>query len=183
MVKAWLALIVAGFAILSPATVRAQPAPAGSSAPDELIHVVTVREVRALLLGLGASVEQVEGDAPDEFQLVGTFADGLMVTFWGMTCGTPYEGLACPEYRMAVAFEVRDSETAAATAPRVQTYYVSADARGDQVILSRMGFTYGGITREHLRRTISEYLVVVRKLWDDILPPEPTPTETPPADS
>ena len=156
------------------AIAEAEPAAAESA----LISAVMVRDVQALLRDAGALVSEAQYDTKDEFKVVATFDDGLIVVFRGMACGHYYEGVKCPEYRMTTTFTLDSPEQAARLAREIQTFYVEADARENTLILSRMGFTYGGVTRAHQKQTIEAYLMVVRGNRDQIDPASADPTRS-----
>ena len=58
--------------------------------------------------------------------------------------------------------------------------YTSAFAEGKAINLTRMEFAYGGITREHLRRTLQEFLDLRQKAQALVTPPKAAATSVAP---
>jgi hypothetical protein len=136
----------------------------------EILNFVSVKEVRELLTHAGANVQKVDFDQ-DGFTITATLSPERHVWFAGMECKGVGEATACPEFKISAVWQLDTPAHANELARQLNYNYTSIFADGAELDLWRMDFTYGGITREHLRQTIVEFLDLRRKAEEVIWPP------------
>jgi hypothetical protein len=160
---------LASAAMVLAAVLTSGNACASDSSGGEILKFVSVKEVRDLLTHAGADVQKVDFDQ-DGFTLTATLSPERHVWFEGMECKGVGEATACPEFKISAIWQLDTPTHAAELAKQLNYNYTSVFADGAELDLWRMDFTYGGITREHLRQTIVEFLDLRRKAEEIIWP-------------
>lgn len=145
----------------------AQPARAAKA---EVIEALSVEEAGAMLESLGGRIQSLQS-GPEAMALTAVFPGGLTVILDGMNCRRVRKAFACPEYRLSTTVDVGTPERAVDLAKQHATWFVDTDAHGSTVEFSRMGFTYHGVTRQHLREIVKTYLHIVREKSEEIARP------------
>ncbi len=149
--------------------------------PDKgLLMSVGVKDARDLLTASGAKVEKTEFTA-DGFAVTASVGVDQPVWFGGLNCKGAADAMTCTEYKIVAGWELDTPVQAAALAGQMNYNYTSAFAEGKNINLTRMEFAYGGITREHLRRTLQEFLDLRQKAQALVTPPKaPSAPSAPP---
>jgi hypothetical protein len=141
-------------------------------APDNgLLTSVGVKDARDLLTQAGAKVEKTEF-TPDGFAVTASVGVDQPVWFGGLNCKGAADAMTCTEYKIVAGWEIDTPARATALAGQMNYNYTSAFAEGKSINLTRMEFAYGGITREHLRRTLQEFLDLRQKAQALVTPPK-----------
>ena len=148
---------------------RMKPAPV-EPPQSELITSVSVTDARDLLTEAGAGVEKVDFSA-DGFTITAALSPERHIFFDGMNCQGEAGAKTCTEFKISSAWDVRSSARAAALAKQLNYNWTSVHADGATLDLWRMDFTYGGITRAHLRDIVHEFLDLRQQAEDEIWPP------------
>ena len=131
--------------------------------PDNgLLMSVGVKDAKDLLTASGAKVEKTEF-TPDGFAVTASVGVDQPVWFGGLNCKGAADAMTCTEYKIVAGWEIDTPAHATALAGQMNYNYTSAFAEGKSINLTRMEFAYGGITREHLRRTLQEFLDLRQK--------------------
>lgn len=120
--------------------------------PGRTLQAVGRDEVLDAAAALGWSMSDMSGDDEELFVLLRTDG-GFEIAIEGLQC--PSGG--CTEWRIVSSFDGGDPEQAQALADQVDGIWAHAFAEGDRVVLSRMDFSYGGVTEGHLRTTLSVF--------------------------
>jgi len=143
-----------------------------------LMTSVSVKDARDLLTEAGADVRKIDF-GPDGFTITAELSPERHVWFQGMNCKGADQALACTEFKISASWQLDTPAHAEALAKKLDYNYTSVSADGANLDLWRMDFTYGGITREHLRRTVLELLELRRQAESVVWPPaiEPAPVK------
>lgn len=117
------------------------------------------RHAKSLLAEGGARIiEEIDGDTPlDEGWAVHAEApDGLTVVWRGMNCKGPAgPQRACTEYEIGVPLRTPSAAFASELANERNVLFLNDTAIEETYYVWRMGFTYGGVTRDHLKQVLA----------------------------
>ena len=146
---ALLALMLAGCA----------PRPESTPMVNDPVPVVwtALREAdaKALLIEAGARIKAEEQTAENGWRINAEVPDGLPVTWKGMQCKGDGPDRACTEYKIDVALKTASPQAAQALAASRDILFPADTAVGDEYLVWRMGFTYGGVTRAYMKNTLA----------------------------
>jgi hypothetical protein len=128
----------------------------GAAAEPELWESVSLAQARELIEEAGGRIGEVR-DRPDgEYVIEAVLPDGLPLKWEGLTCKG--EARACTEFAMVVALPAGSEARAKQIALERDVYYVADGFEGADYLVWRMSFTYGGVTRAHVRQQLIETL-------------------------
>jgi len=147
--------------------------------PNETLLSLKAADVRPLLVDAGLTVEEVKNDS-DGFHITAAVPPERHIWFDGMNCKGDGEARSCTEFMITARWEVDTAKHAADLASRMNYNYAPVAADGKSLTLMRMDFTYGGITREHLKQTLLEVLDL-RDQTEKAIWPETTKSDSPSA--
>jgi len=122
-----------------------------------LMDTVSVKDARDVLAEAGAKVEKVDYSS-DGFTIAAALEPDRHILFEGMTCKGAGEAMACPEFKIAAIWRLDTPAHAEALAKKLDYYYTSVAAYGNELDLWRMDFISGGVTRQHFRNTVLEFI-------------------------
>jgi hypothetical protein len=162
------------------ATARADPPPTAPAdapppAPVDLTDGVSIADVRAIAADAGGEVERVKENDDNGFTVEMVFPGDNHPWFEGLECKGEGEARRCQEYEFGIALRVRNAAQAKALERKLDFRYISARADGDVLTFTRMDFTYGGVTREHVTSSLKVILQIVHDKVEPVVWPE-TPT-------
>ena len=120
--------------------------------PGRTLQAVGLIDVRDAAAALGWSMSDLGAEDQALFVLLRTDG-GFEIALEGLQCS--FDG--CTEWQIVSSFEGGDPDQARALAEQVDGIWAYARAEGDRVVLSRMEFSYGGVTEGHLRTTLSVF--------------------------
>jgi hypothetical protein len=154
--------------------------PAGEN-PTPSVDVtdgVTVADVRAVVADAGGVVDRVKESGDNGFTVETTFPDDRHPWFEGVTCKGHGEARVCTEYEISMAFRAKSAADARRLAPQLCFKYICAFADDDVLTFTRMDFTYGGVTRDHLTQSVKVMLEmsadqIEPAIWPDTAKPKP----------
>ena len=112
-------------------------------------------DARKLLVEAGARIKAEEQTAENGWLITAEVPDGLPVTWKGMQCKGDGPDRACTEYEIDVALKTASPQAAQALAASRDVLFPADGALGDEYVVWRMGFTYGGVTRAYLKNTLA----------------------------
>jgi hypothetical protein len=113
-------------------------------------------DAKKLLVEAGARIKAEEQTDENGWLITAEVPDGLPVTWKGMQCKGDGPDRACTEYQIDIALKTASPQAAQALATSRDIRFPADTAVGDEYILWRMGFTYGGVTRAYLKNTLAE---------------------------
>jgi|HubBroStandDraft_1064217.scaffolds.fasta_scaffold506935_1 hypothetical protein len=151
---------------------------AAAPAGEEILESVGVKDARDQLTQAGATVSAIDYDQ-DGFTITATLTADRHVWFQGMNCTGRGEATSCTEFKISAGWQLKTPAEAEALAKKLDYNYTSVAADGVNLELWRMDFTYGGITREHLRQTVLELLALRQQAEGVIWPSAGGPTASP----
>ena len=136
-------------------------------APVDLTDGVSIADVRAIAADAGGEVERVKETGDNGFTVEMVFPGDNHPWFEGLECKGAGDARRCQEYEFGIALRARDAARASALERKLAFRYIAARADGDVLTFTRMDFTYGGVTREHLTKSLTVILQIVH---DDVEP-------------
>ncbi|HEY3799300.1 MAG TPA: hypothetical protein VGL58_13200 [Caulobacteraceae bacterium] len=162
-------IILALAASVVAATASADPPPARSV---DLTDGVSIADVRAIAADAGGEVERVKETGDNGFTVEMAFPGDNHPWFEGLECKGDGDARRCQEYEFGIALRARDAAQAKALERKLAFLYIAARADGDVLTFTRMDFTYGGVTREHLTESLRVILQIVHDNVDPVVWPE-----------
>jgi hypothetical protein len=146
-------------ALLALALAGCAPRPESTPMVNDPVPVVWTAlrqaDARKLLVDAGARIESETQTAENGWLITAEVPDGLPVTWKGMQCQGDGPDRACTEYKIEVALKTASPQAAQALAASRDILFPADTAVGDEYIVWRMGFTYGGVTRAYLKNTLA----------------------------
>lgn len=139
--------------------------------PSDVLTSLSVADARDALNAAGAEVQKVDFDK-DGFEIAAALSPERHVWFDGMNCRGAGEATTCTEFKISAGWQLDSARRTEAIAKQLNYNYTSVFADGAELNLWRMDFTYGGITRGHLRRTVGEFLILRQQAEETIWPPK-----------
>jgi hypothetical protein len=121
-----------------------------SDDPVDVTAGVTIADVRAIVADAGGVVRSIDATGERGFKVEVDMPDNIPLEFEGLTCKGDGEARRCTEYMISMTFGVDSAARAQELELPLQYRFIAARAVGDQLIFSRMDFTYGGVTRGHV---------------------------------
>lgn len=133
-------------------------------AQDASSSVLTLS--KADLLSIASEVGWSEGDKhhreDGDFTQTFKLSNGLPVEFEGLACDSD-ELPGCPEYQLSVTFGLGSPDRAAELASQLSYRWGDVWLGTDEaVVVSRMEFLYGGVSREHVKQTFITFEDIAR---------------------
>jgi hypothetical protein len=155
------------------------PAAADESVDTPVIKSISVDDARQLLVEAGATVEKVEFSV-DGFTITATIGPERHIWFDGMNCKGANQSAVCDEYKISAGWQVETATRAEDLAKKLKYNYTSVFAEGANIDLWRMDFIPDGVTRDHLRSSILEFIELRGEAENVIWPPEKSLTPAAP---
>ena len=145
------------------------PTAAAQSAPS-LLFSLTDETVESLASEAGWSVGERTESEDGDYRRRLTLPNGLPIEIKGLAC-TSDNLDGCPEYELTLWLGVGSPQRAQALEESLS--YRWADvwlASEEAVVVSRMEFLYGGISRQHLKETFATFEQIARDAGEKAFP-------------
>lgn len=145
------------------------PAATAQSAPS-LLFSLTDETVKSLASEAGWSVDERIETEEGDYRWRLTLPNDLPVEIEGLAC-TSDDLDGCPEYQLTLWLGVGSPQRAQALEESLS--YRWADvwlASEEAVVVSRMEFLYGGISRQHLKETFATFEQIARDAGEKAFP-------------
>ncbi|ATQ41493.1 hypothetical protein [Caulobacter mirabilis] len=152
------AIAAAALLAAEPAVVRGAPA----EPPPVVWRSLRRADAEALLREEGAKVVEIGTTDEGGWWIDAEAPDNLPFTWKGMQCEGDGENRACTEHMLITYIPTSSSKVARAIVAERNVMYPADAADKADYSVWRMDFTYGGVTREHVRHTLS---VTIDLFW------------------
>ncbi|MGA0601308.1 hypothetical protein ACO2Q3_11460 [Caulobacter sp. KR2-114] len=145
-----------------------------------MIAAVKVADMREFLTDAGATVDKVEV-TKDGFHITASLGRERHVWVEGMDCKGDGEAQACPEFSISARWTLESAARATAAARDISFAYTTVNTDGRNIELSRMDFIPDGVTRNHVRSAVAEFIELRSAAENAIWPPAKStrPPKTP----
>ncbi len=143
----------------------AEPAAAAPATPLVIWRSLRRSDAEALVLEIGGRIEEVTTTDEGGWRIEATAPDNLPVTWKGMQCEGDGGERACTEHMLITYIPTSSPKVARAIAADRNILYSADAADGADYSVWRMDFTYGGVTREHVKHTLE---VTIDMMWSGL---------------
>ncbi|HWE45549.1 MAG TPA: hypothetical protein VG407_05925 [Caulobacteraceae bacterium] len=179
MTRGWIGAAALALALAAGcASAAAQETPAQTPpppAPVDLTAGVTIADVRVVAADAGCTVERVKDDEASGFTVEMTCSDDRHPWFEGLRCAGEGDARLCTEYEIGMSFRAESAAATLKLAPSLCFKYICAVADDDVLTFTRMDFTYGGVTRDHLTQSVKVILEISADQIEPAIWPDPKP--------
>ena len=141
-------------------------------APVDLTEGVSIADVRIIAADAGGEVERVKETGDNGFTVEMAFPGDNHPWFEGLVCKGEGDARRCQEYEFGIALRAGDAAQAKALERKLAFRYIAASADDNVLTFTRMDFTYGGVTREHLTDSLKAILQIIHDDVDPVVWPD-----------